>query len=241
MVSTDSTALALVQWIADLAVAGAPGMKSARELAQEYLTDPRYADNDARIKSLVARETAKNFTTGFLTGFGGLLTLPVAVPTALGAAWAIQARMAAAIAILHGHDVGEDRVRTLVLLSLVGDAGKEALKRAGVRVGQRMAEKALQQIPARVLVELNKKLGMRLITIGAEKGVLSLSKAIPFVGAVVGGAFDAVACRAVGKIAHELLRSDKGPSSGISPAEAQERESPAEGGDHGSSVGVAAS
>jgi hypothetical protein len=42
-------------------------------------------------------------------------------------AW-IQARMAADIAILYGHDVGGERVRKLVVLSSVGHAGKEALK-----------------------------------------------------------------------------------------------------------------
>ena len=234
MPTTDSKALALVRWIADQAITGAPGMKSARTLAQEVLDDPRYTDAEARVRRLIARETTKNFATGFLTGFGGLRTLPIALPAALGAAWAIQARMAAAIAILHGHDVGEDSVRTFVVLSLVGDAGKQALKRAGVRVGQRLAEKTIQQIPARALVELNKKAGMRLVTTGAERGVVSLSKAIPFIGAMVGGAFDAAACRAVGKIAHELFRSDESLASESVPVETPQRSAPG-GPENGSS------
>jgi hypothetical protein len=207
MANTESKALAVVRWLADNAIVGVPGMSSARALAQEYLDDPRHVDADARVKSLIARETTNNFATGFLTGFGGLVTLPVAVPAALGATWAIQGRMAAAIATLHGHDVDEDRVRTLVLLSLVGDAGKESLKRAGVRVGLKIAEKALQQIPGRVLAEVDKKMVMRWLARGSRGGLLGSTRLVPLVGALVGGTFDALACRAVGKVAHELFRS----------------------------------
>jgi len=188
------------------------------------------------VRSLVARETAKNFITGFLTGCGGLWTLPVAVPAALGTAWAIQARMAATIGILHGHDVGKERVRTVVLLSLVGDAGTGALRRAGTRVEQRMAQKTIQQIPASVLVELNKKLGMRWASRGAGKGLLNLSKAIPFVGGMVGGAFDAVACRTVGRIAHESFRQQESPSSETGPAATWAEAGPRRAGENGSSM-----
>jgi hypothetical protein len=35
---------------------------------------------------------------------------------------------------------------------------------------------------------------------------VSLSKAVPIVGGVVGGAFDAIVCRAVGRTAKSLFR-----------------------------------
>jgi hypothetical protein len=43
--------------------------------------------------------------TGFLSGVGGIVTLPVAVPAALFASWLIAARLALCIAHLHGFDV----------------------------------------------------------------------------------------------------------------------------------------
>src|SRR5512133_1944255 len=73
--------------------AGAAPLSSAEALAREYLDDSSYASNEARIDALVLRETTKNFATGFVTGLGGFLTLPVAVPAALGASWVLQARL----------------------------------------------------------------------------------------------------------------------------------------------------
>ena len=206
MATNESKALQLVNWIVDSAIDGVPPLSSASNLAQEYLIDRSYTDNDDRVASLINWETSKNFTTGFVTGLGGLLTLPVAVPAALGASWIIQARMAGAIAIIDGHDLKEDRVRTLVLLSIVGDSVKEVLKQAGVKIGNKLTEKVIMQIPGKVLIEINKKIGFRLLTKAGEKGAINLIKAVPLVGGLVTGGFDAAACRTVGKVAHNLFK-----------------------------------
>lgn len=201
-----SQALQLVNWIVDSAIEGVPPLSSAYDLAQEYLIDTSYPDNHERVASLINWETSKNFTTGFVTGLGGLLTLPVAVPTALGASWVIQARMSGAIAVIHGHDLKQDRIRTLVLLSIVGDSVKEVLKEAGVKIGRKLTERAVMAVPGKLLIEINKKVGFRLITKAGEKGVINLIKAVPIAGGCVSGAFDAYTCRIVGKVAHDLFQ-----------------------------------
>lgn len=206
--SDKSKAIQLVNWITEKAIDGIPPLSSAGSLAQEYMIDESYSSNAARVDSLINWETAKNFTSGFITGLGGLLTLPAAVPAALGASWVIQARMAGTIARICGHDLTEDRVRTLVLLSLVGDSGKEVLKRAGITVTSKLTQKAIQRIPGRVLIEINKRVGFRLLTKAGEKGVVNLMKIVPVVGGVVGGAFDAVTCRTVGYAAKRLFLTD---------------------------------
>jgi hypothetical protein len=143
----ENQAVKLVKWIIDEAVDGIPPLSSAADLAQEYLIDKSYPSNEARTNALINWETAKNFTSGFITGLGGLITLPVAVPSALGASWIIQARMSGAIAVIYGYKLQEDRVRTLVLLSLLGDVGKEVLKEAGIKVGQKVTLKIINKIP----------------------------------------------------------------------------------------------
>ena len=60
-----------------------------------------------------------------------------------------------------------------------------------------------------VIDEINKKVGMRLITKAGEKGVMNLWKLIPLGGGVVGGAFDATWCRTTGKVAKRLFRQSK--------------------------------
>ena len=198
-------ALDLVNAILDAGINGLGPLKSASELADEYLSDSSYPDNDARINALINWETSKNFTSGFLTGLGGLLTLPVAVPAGLGASWVMQARMVGAIAKIQGHDTKEERVRTLALLAIVGDAGKEVVKQAGVQVGNKLGMKALKAVPGRLLIKINKLVGFRLLTKAGTKGVINLIKVVPVAGGLVGGTVDAFVCRKVGALAREMF------------------------------------
>ena len=170
----DSKAIKLVKWVADKSVKGLPPLNSAHDLAMEYLIDQSYENDDERVAALINWETSKNFTSGFITGLGGIISLPVAIPAAFGASWIIQARMAGAIAIIYGHDIREDRVKTLIMLSLVGDAVKEVLKEAGVKLGQRMTQKAIASISSQTLFEINKRVGFRLITKAGQQGVINL-------------------------------------------------------------------
>lgn len=189
-----------------LGIDGAGPLKSSVELAQEYLGDPRHSSIPARVDSLVRWETTKNFTSGFATGLGGLITLPVSVPAGIGSAWVIQARMVGAIAHLHGYDVQDDRVRTLAVAALVGDASvKEALKHAGVEISQRGGRAAARRIPGHVIIAINKKIGFRLLTKAGSKGVVNVTKLVPVLGGVVGGSVDAAACRTVAAVARKTF------------------------------------
>ena len=58
------------------------------------------------------------------------------VPASVYANWLVQARMAGAIAHLHGHDVTSERIRSIVLLSLLGDSALGVLKSMGVRAAE---------------------------------------------------------------------------------------------------------
>jgi hypothetical protein len=203
---SSSKALELVNKVMALGIDGAGPLKSSIELAEEYLHDPRHVSTPARVDSLIRWETTKNFTSGFATGLGGLITLPVSVPAGIGSAWVIQARMVGCIAHLHGYDVHDDRVRTLAMAALVGDASvKEALKRAGVDVSQRLGKKAVQRIPGRVLIAINKKIGFRLLTKAGTKGVINFTKIVPVLGGIVGGGVDAAACRTVAAAARKTF------------------------------------
>src|SRR4051812_11667164 len=114
----ENKALTLVKWISDKAIDGIRPLSSAHDLADEYLIDRGYKNHDARVAALINWETTKNFTSGFVTGLGGVLVLPVALPAAFAASWVIQARMAAAIARVYGHNIHSDRVRTFVIAAL---------------------------------------------------------------------------------------------------------------------------
>jgi hypothetical protein len=203
---TDASANRLVKYLLEKGLAGFPPLSSAANLADEYLIDQGFHDNDQRVAALMKWEMTKNFTTGFITGLGGIVTLPVGVPSALGASWLIQARMAGAIARIYGHDLDEDRVRTMILLSLAGDVAKEAMADLGINLGGKLPQSALKQVPGRALVEINKRIGFQLLTKAGGRGIAQFPKVVPVLGGVVGGAFDAVVCRMVGRTAKLLFR-----------------------------------
>jgi hypothetical protein len=98
---------------------------------------------EARVDALLKFEAAKSFAAGFLTGVGGLWTLPVAVPASVYANWVLQARIAGAIAHLHGHDLKSKRIRTLCLLCLLGDNAMGACVWVGGCVAERVRRRVL--------------------------------------------------------------------------------------------------
>jgi hypothetical protein len=218
MAEKDSKAVKLVKWISDKAIDGVPPLSSADDLAQEYLIDASYRSHHKRVDSLISWETSKNFTSGFITGLGGVITLPVSLPVGFGASWVVQARMAAAIAHIYGHNIHSDRIRTFIMLSLVGDSIKDIIKGAGIAIGRGVTKSLIERIPGKVLIELNKRIGFRLITKAGEKGAINLMKGVPFIGGLVGGTFDAAACRIVGRNAKKLfMRPTKRRKSTMSP------------------------
>jgi hypothetical protein len=56
---------------------------------------------------------------------------------------------------------------------------------------------ALKKLPGKVLIEINKKVGFRLVTKAGTKGVVNLGKLVPFVGGGVGATVNAVGMRTV--------------------------------------------
>jgi hypothetical protein len=124
---TEASANRLATYLLEKGLDGAGPLSGAEDLANEYLIDRSFENDDKRVDALIRRETRKNFTTGFITGLGGVVTFPVSIPAALGASWLLQARMSGAIARIYGHDLASERVRTTILLSLAGDVAKEAM------------------------------------------------------------------------------------------------------------------
>ena len=134
------------------------------------------------------------------------LRFPGAIPASLFADYFLQARLVGAVAALHGHRLEEERVRTMILLCMLGNDGKEVIREAGIRAGRALALSALSRVSGKALVEINKKVGFCLFTKAGEKGVVNLTKVVPVAGGLIGGAVDAIACRVVGRYADRVFR-----------------------------------
>ena len=89
-----------LDWAYDQAVNGIPFLKSAEDLGNEYKQAHTAGTDslDACARRLVRWQMSKAGTSGFLSGIGGVLTLPVAIPANLASVMFVQIRMIAAIA-----------------------------------------------------------------------------------------------------------------------------------------------
>ncbi|MBD2303182.1 EcsC family protein [Nostoc sp. FACHB-190] len=200
---TQSNIEKIFEWLYQRAINGMPGFDSAPEMAQKYLTKGG-SINDS-VNRLIKWQIVKAGTSGFLTGLGGLLTLPVAVPANLASVMYVHIRMIAAIAYMGGYDLKDDRVKTLIYACLVGNSVKDILKDSGIIIGRKLTESAINNISKQTLGAINKKVGFKLVTKFSEKGTIVLGRVVPFVGGVIGASVDGIATQRVGNIARETF------------------------------------
>jgi hypothetical protein len=127
---------------------------------------------------------------GFVTGLGGFVTLPVALPANVVEFYVVATRMVASIASLRGYDIKQPEIRSAVLLTLVGADADDLLKKAGVLSTGRLANLAAQRLPGPALMVVNKAVGFRLLTTASKKSLTRLGKGVPMVGGVLGAGLD---------------------------------------------------
>jgi hypothetical protein len=185
------------------AIGGIPGSESCFQLADDYSSKNKNIEIAAR--KLINFQLAKCTATGFLTGLGGILTLPVALPANLASIYYIQLRMIATLAVLGGYDPKRDEVQTLVYLCLINMSIKEVCGQVGVQVANKAALALLKRLPGKILTEINKKIGFRLFTKFGEKGVINLIKVIPLAGGFIGGGVDLVSAKITAERAYKVF------------------------------------
>lgn len=161
---------------------------SVEEMANDYLN--KYPTKEEACKAMLNNQIVKCTTSGFVTGFGGFIVLPIAIPANISSVIYVQMRMIACTAYMAGYELNSDQTQTFVYACLAGVALNNALKQAGIKVGIKLANGVIKKIPGKVLTKINQKVGFRFITKFGTTGVVNLGKMIPGVGAIVGGGLD---------------------------------------------------
>lgn len=198
--------LQVLDWAYEKSLNGLPGTLSAEELAEEYLVKNNY-DVIKASDSLISWQVGKCATSGFVTGLGGLITLPVAIPANISSVIYVQMRMIAAVAYIGGYDIKEDSVKSLVYMCLTGNAAVEIAKEVGIKIGTKLTQSAIQKISFETIKRINQAVGFRLITKFGQKGIVNLGKAVPLIGGVIGGGVDLASTKVIGKISKEVFLS----------------------------------
>lgn len=189
----------LVKRVVTIGVEGAGPVTGAREVADQHLS--QHGDTEKAIERLIATHVRILAASGFATGLGGLITMPVTLPADLGVLYVYQGRMAAAIAYLRGYDLSTDEVQSVVLLSLLGAGGATLAGQFGIDLANKAAMQALKRVPGQVFIDINKKVGFRLVTKAGTTGLVNLTKVVPVAGGFAGGTINAASTRTVARYA----------------------------------------
>lgn len=163
---------------------------SVEEMANDYLK--KYKTKEEACKAMIRNQIAKCATSGFITGFGGFITMPVTLPANITSVIYVQMRMIACTSYMAGFDLNSDQTQTLVYACLAGVAVNNVMKQASIKFGVKFANGLIKKIPGKVLIKINQKVGFRFATKFGTKGIINLGKLIPGVGAVIGGGLDLV-------------------------------------------------
>lgn len=181
----------LLDWAYNKALTGFGGTESAYSLANNYINTPGTLEQ--QVNRLIKWQITKSATSGFVTGFGGLVMMPLSVPANIASVVYIQIRMIAAIAHMGGHDLQSDRVKSMVYICMAGNGAKELAKDASIKAG----EKALRNISQKAVSKTAESIG--------SKGLTKLTRAIPVMGGIIGASFDAITTKITGDIAKKTF------------------------------------
>lgn len=197
-----------LEWGYEKAVTGGGVLGTAQSLGDEYLRSNNYNKKDAA-NSLIRWQNTKAATGGFVTNLGGAITIPIAIPANMASTLYIQLRMIAAIAHIGGHDVLDDKTKTLCFVCLTGNSAAEIVKSAGVQFGTKFTASTIKKyVTGTVITKINQAVGFRLVTKAGTTGILNLTKLVPVVGGLVGGTFDGVTTNIIGNTARNAFIND---------------------------------
>jgi len=192
---TAGAATRMVERLMDVGIDGKGRFASAQKVADVAIA--RHLQTERAIDAIVRVHLLRGAAGGFITGVGGFITLPIALPANVLGFYLVATRMVAGIASARGYDIRQPQVRSAILLALVGADASDLLSKAGYSGGGRLANLAAQRLPGPALMALNKGVGFRLLSRVGRKSIARFGRAVPLVGGVVGAGVDAFLLRQI--------------------------------------------
>lgn len=197
--------LKLLSQTLDQGINGIGPLQSAEALGEKFLINPAYSTKLEKIDALARWEIRKNFSTGFLTSLGGILTLPLTIPASLAASWILQIRMVAAMAHVAGFNIADPPVKTSIAICLLGNRAKDLLDADLSQIEDVLKKGNTAGFSKQSLQVVNQALASALIRVATEKGFTRVAKSIPLLGGVAGGLLDYFSAKESADFAIELF------------------------------------
>ncbi len=183
----------------DRAIHGAGPLDPAALVGEKHL-DERKGDMNKAIKDIIEVHVRLAGAQGFLTNIGGLVTMPVMVPTNIAGLALIQSRMVAAIAHLRGYDLEDKRVRNAILACLLGEERMLAMIKKKRLPGPPMALATAPVYDPGLDVLMANEVASEMITrIVGKRIAYTVGRRVPVVGGLVGAGTDGYSTWQIGR------------------------------------------
>ncbi len=106
---------------------------NVEDMANDYLR--KYATKELACQAMLKNQITKCTTSGVITGFGGIITMPVTLPANVTSVLYVQMRMIACVAYMAGFQLDSDETQTFVYACLAGVAVNELVKQVSIKLG----------------------------------------------------------------------------------------------------------
>ncbi len=197
----------MLRRVLELAIDGVGPLPSAKAAAARHLARSEGRIPDA-IDSLILAHVGLAGAQGFVTNLGGFAALPIALPANMTGVAVIQARMIATITHLRGYDIMDDRVRTAIVMSMMG----------GEEIGKRIARGTLPTSPMAIATapvfdpELDRRVAREVATdlmarVGGKSVAVTVTKRVPILGGGVSAVYDAYSTHQLGHYVKSEFRT----------------------------------
>lgn len=197
--------LRLVESFRDIGLEGRLTYSSAEQIARRARRGRGRRHPEVAVRRVVRRHRRGVTLAGFLTGLGGIFTLPVLLPTNVFEFYVQATRMVGATAAVRGHDLEDEEVRVRVLAALMGEESGDLLGSVGPGpVAGAATRQVAKRMPQTLESRIASALGGRVIRRFGLRSVRLFGRALPGLGGVLGALSDR---RQLSKIAEAAQKS----------------------------------
>ena len=181
----------MIDTVRDIGLDGKLTYSSAADVARKAQRSRARKRPEKAVRRIVRRHRRGVTAGGFLTGLGGVVTLPILLPTNVMEFYIQATRMVGAIAVVRGYDLDDEEVRVLVLATLLGEESRDVLRNIGLSpVAGAAARGVAGRLPASPHSAVVSAVGGRLIRRFGLRSARLFGKAIPGLGGVLGALSD---------------------------------------------------
>jgi hypothetical protein len=212
----------LMHWLdraIDAGIEGVGPFKGSRDLVETLRS--KGLTTHQIVERLVRTQTGQAALQGAVTSAGGIASAAVGAPVGLAATLLVQARLVGAIACANGFDPGDGTVRQRIERCVTGTTEGEAAKRTTIATGRKATSYVYPKVQARAAQRVAARLasGKSGGAVASRLASTTATRAVPVIGALIGGAFDLVATRRVAERARREFSPGGGPYAGVIDAE----------------------